>query len=487
MSQDILVLTATLGERATLDRTVESVRVIGGDRVKHVIICPQKNIDTIRDKYGDVDCIAEPKGCNGIYAALNYGFNLLGKQFKYLSFINDDDYWLPDFLVLIETITNDNDIDFVYGRVNYVNENNKKIGIQACYPILSAFIPLLQRGVVMFTQQATLIKSSLFFKIGGFDENYKLVADTKFWAQLSMMNVNYRYVNKACCAYMIQSGQLSSDHKLQMEEHARLVNELNYRGRAFMALCRYRVFNMSVYLKRCFCFKGHIKTPFSLHKGCVFKVMIIFLPWKLRRYILNKYFLYDISPSAHIGLSYIYPDFLKMGDNAKIGHFNVGIHLSKIVMGCNSILGRSNWITGFPLNTNSQHFSHDKNRKPELILGEDSAITKNHHFDCTNSIHIGKYVTIAGYSSQFLTHSIDIYENRQDSHPITIGDYCLVSTRVIVLGGAVLPSCSVLAAGAVLNKPYTEQYKIYAGVPALAKKSIDPQTPYFLREIGFVF
>ena len=51
--------------------------------------------------------------------------------------------------------------------------------------------------------------------------------------------------------------------------------------------------------------------------------------------------------------------------------------------------------------------------------------TKYHHFDCTSNIHIGKFTTIAGYHSQFLTHSIDLYENRQDSNSILIGDYPL--------------------------------------------------------------
>ena len=217
------------------------------------------------------------------------------------------------------------------------------------------------------------------------------------------------------------------------------------------------------------------------------KIMIVFLPWKLRRIILNKFFNYDISQTARIGFSYIYPLFLKMDDGARIGHFNIGIHLSTIIMGRNCSIGRGNWITGFPVGTSSNHFAHDKKRKSELIIGQESAITKNHHIDCTNSIHIGNYVTIAGYNSQFLTHSIDIYNNRQDSHPISIGDYCFVSTAVKVLGGSQLPSYSVLGAGAVLNKPFTERYRLYGGVPAKEIKILPVESvKYFHREKGFV-
>ena len=214
---------------------------------------------------------------------------------------------------------------------------------------------------------------------------------------------------------------------------------------------------------------------------------IPFMPWKLKRLILIHVFHYKIHPTAHIGLSYIYPKYLEMEEGSSIEHFNVAIHLDKIIIGKNSSIGRKNWITGFPTGTESPFFKHDKKRKSELIIGKESAITKNHHIDCTNSIHIGDYVTIAGYNSQLLTHSIDVYESRQDSHPITIGDYCFVSTGVIILGGAVLPPYSLLAAGAVLTKPYTDSWIIYGGVPAKPIKEMPKNAKYFKRINGFVY
>lgn len=217
------------------------------------------------------------------------------------------------------------------------------------------------------------------------------------------------------------------------------------------------------------------------------KLLLLFFPWSLRRKILIRKYGYKIHPTAHIGLSYIYPKYLEMGAGASIGHFNVAIHLDRVVIGEKSSIVRSNWITGFPTGTDSKFFAHDKNRKSELIMGKESAITKNHHIDCTNYIHIGNFVTIAGYNSQFLTHSIDIYESRQDSHPIEIGDYCFVSTGVRVLGGAKLPACSVLGAGAVLNKAYAKERMLYVGVPAVPKKEIPQDAKYFLRKEGFVY
>lgn len=214
--------------------------------------------------------------------------------------------------------------------------------------------------------------------------------------------------------------------------------------------------------------------------------IVVFLPWKIRRFILNHLYHYQIHPTARIGFSYIYPRHLVMKEGSRIGHLNVAIHLDKMEMGKNSIISRGNWITGFPLGTDSRHFSHKKERKSELLMGDESAITKNHHIDCTDSIRIGAFVTVSGYASQFLTHSIDIYEGRQDCHPIIIGDYSFVGTRVTVLGGSQLPGYSVLGAGAVLNKKYTEAYKLYAGVPAKPIKDIAATAKYFGRQKGFI-
>lgn len=215
--------------------------------------------------------------------------------------------------------------------------------------------------------------------------------------------------------------------------------------------------------------------------------LVVLLPWKLRRILLVKCYKYDIAPTARIGLSYIFPKHLVMRDGAHIGHFNVAIHLDYMEMGEQSSIGRSNWITGFPTGTSSPHFAHQQDRRSELIIGAQSAITKSHHLDCTNTLRIGRFVTIAGYASQFLTHSIDVVEGRQSSRPIEIGDYCFVSTGVRVLGGAVLPARSVLGASAVLNKAYTDEWTLYAGVPARPVKTLPQEAKYFHREKGFVY
>ena len=215
------------------------------------------------------------------------------------------------------------------------------------------------------------------------------------------------------------------------------------------------------------------------------KLFSLILPWPFKRLLLIHVFGFSIEPSAYIGLSWVFPNNLKLEKGARIDHFNVAIHLDNITLKENARIGRKNWITGISTK-NIKHFTHQEDRKASLILEKESAITKNHHIDCTNLVWIGEFSIIGGYQTQFLTHSIDFIHNRQHSNPIIIGKYTFVGTRSILMGGAILPDYSILGANSLLNKNFTEPYFLYAGSPAIKIKSIPTDAAYFHRKSGFV-
>ncbi len=216
------------------------------------------------------------------------------------------------------------------------------------------------------------------------------------------------------------------------------------------------------------------------------KAVIVPLPWPLKRVLLQRLYGYRLDPTAHIGLAWIYPRWLLMAPGSRIDAFTVAVNLDLLDLGEQATIGRGNWITGFATGTDSPHFSHQSDRRAELRIGAHSAITKDHHIDCTNSISIGPFSTIAGYRTQLLSHAIDLSQNRQHSEPISIGAYCFVGTACVILGGSVLPDHSVLGALSLLNKPHTEPWSLYAGQPAQCLKAIDRGAAYFSRTRGFV-
>jgi len=249
---DTLVCTATLGNRNTLCRTINSVKEIGGSRIKHIITAPKEQLENLRKFYPDMEITPEPEKTKGIYSALNKVINAYAKDFKYVTYINDDDYWLPDFTKLFEIMDKKSDIDGVYGRTVFFSDSNKLLKIGTSSPRYFAYKTLFTQKIILFTQQATLIRSELFYKLNGFDENYKLVSDTKFWIQAIDIRAKFYYVNAECAAYTIQEKQLSADKITQNFEHHKLLQEkmfLTKKGCSFFEVLFFRIYNINVYLK----------------------------------------------------------------------------------------------------------------------------------------------------------------------------------------------------------------------------------------------
>lgn len=217
----------------------------------------------------------------------------------------------------------------------------------------------------------------------------------------------------------------------------------------------------------------------------IIQIISLLCPWTMRRWLLVTFLGYNIHPSSRIGWAWVFPKNLIMETGSSIGHVTVCKGLDLLWLKERSTIGKANWITGYPAGT-SKHFNHQPNRIPQLILGEHAAITNRHLIDCTNSVFIGKFSTLAGFRSQILTHSIDLELCIQSSAPISIGDYCFIGTDCVLLGGSSLPSYAVLGAKSLLNKVYLEGYHLYAGVPATPIKPLPRKFKYFSRTVGFV-
>ena len=215
------------------------------------------------------------------------------------------------------------------------------------------------------------------------------------------------------------------------------------------------------------------------------RVLLVLTPWWLRRRLLMVFFKYDLAPTSHIGIAWIYPRRLVMEPFSRIGHLSICKGLDLMHLGENASIGRLNWITGFPLG-DPRHFAGTPNRRPELHVERHAAITHRHLIDCTNCVTVGEHTTVAGFRSQLLSHSIDLSQSRQDAQPIQIGRYCFVGTSAVVLGGACLPDYSVLGAMSLLNKSHKEQHSLYAGVPATRIRELPRDLAYFTRVQGFV-
>jgi acetyltransferase-like isoleucine patch superfamily enzyme len=152
---------------------------------------------------------------------------------------------------------------------------------------------------------------------------------------------------------------------------------------------------------------------------------------------------------------------ITMGPGSRIGRWNVIKDLRLVSIGERSSVGRLNVISSHPVY---------KRLYPDgasLVVKSNAFITSRHQLDCSGSITLGSFSTIAGHETKILTHSIDVREDVQVAHPVVIGDRSFVGARCLILGGASLPDRSVLAAGSVFARSKSVgEPGLYAGVPA---------------------
>jgi len=207
-------------------------------------------------------------------------------------------------------------------------------------------------------------------------------------------------------------------------------------------------------------------------------------PNVFKRFIYNRLLGHSIHKTARIGFSFVHAGKIKMEASARIGNFNIIRNLELLAMGEHSLIEKYNRASGLPL-SNTMHFWDEADRLPALIIGKHTAITGKHVFDCNNTISIGDYTTIAGQNSLFYTHGINLERNRQESEKLSIGNYCMIATRCVVVKGAKLPDCSVLAANSTLHKAWEQTHTLYSGVPAQPAKQFNETCKYFHRDSGY--
>src|SRR5271154_5945201 len=89
------------------------------------------------------------------------------------------------------------------------------------------------------------------------------------------------------------------------------------------------------------------------------------LPWFIKRWMLVTFLGFEIHPTARIGWALILPRKLVMEESSRIGDLTVAKSLDYIFIGAHSIIGRGNWITGYP--KGGLPFGHQPTREPRFI------------------------------------------------------------------------------------------------------------------------
>lgn len=231
------IITCTYNSEKFLKDNIESVKKQIFNDFEHIFIDGFSKDETIKiiksyqkEFPNQVKIFQYPP--KGIANAFNKGIKIhsLG---EYLFFLNSDDYFYDE--KILEDVNNfleSNNFDWIYGKINVIEENKKLVGIWPKHwylhwnyknPIGKYFLKFFN----FIPHQGIFIKKNIFKKFSGFNENLASLMDIEFWLKIKD-KTKWIYFNKIIANYRIRQGAQSSDIKnikFNQNEHREIQNK----------------------------------------------------------------------------------------------------------------------------------------------------------------------------------------------------------------------------------------------------------------------
>jgi len=182
----LTIITVVFNGAKHLEQTIESVINQSYDNIEYIIIdggSTDGTLDIIKKYEIQIDYwVSEPD--KGIYDAMNKGINV--STGDYIAFINADDwYHINAISTIVNTLSSENDLDFLYANINFVLEDDSYLNWKGNTGKNGTHIP----------HPACFIKSYLL-KEEGFNTDYRIAADYEMTLRLfNNENVKTKYLD----------------------------------------------------------------------------------------------------------------------------------------------------------------------------------------------------------------------------------------------------------------------------------------------------
>ncbi|MES1166795.1 MAG: hypothetical protein ABUL68_02235, partial [Pseudomonadota bacterium] len=140
--------------------------------------------------------------------------------------------------------------DVMFGRVALIDGRGARLGELPVAHRGRDVAPLLARGIVPLAQPGTVIRRSVWEKLGGFDETYRVAGDLDFFVRAILAGARFEFAGARVAAFRLSAGQLSKRREEVEAETRRALAPLAFAPRSLAALGRFRLGNLGVYLER---------------------------------------------------------------------------------------------------------------------------------------------------------------------------------------------------------------------------------------------
>lgn len=159
-------------------------------------------------KRWDVEVLYTEPG--NIYRAINVGLNRCDTE--WLGYINSDDWLYLNSLERLIEQGNISKADVVYGRCDFTDDCGRFI-YSFTPPQPSQLISIFKAGTVSlgFAQQSAIFRNSLYRKLQGFNEDYRLGSDKEFYFRAIKLDATFEFMSGLpVTCFRIHKNQLSN-------------------------------------------------------------------------------------------------------------------------------------------------------------------------------------------------------------------------------------------------------------------------------------
>lgn len=226
------IVTCTYNSEEFIEKNILSVKEQKFNDYEHILIDGNSTDNTIKKLQGyqneSSDKVKlyslEPKGISN---AFNKGIE--EENGEYILHLNSDDSFYNDHVLeeAFKFLNTDKQLDWIYGKINVINESEKSIGF---YPNKNIYKresknwlgKYILKFINYIPHQAVFIKKDIFESYGYFDETLSSKMDPDPW--LKIRNQTYwEYFNVTVSNFMLREGAMTSSKKMLSENRKNLV------------------------------------------------------------------------------------------------------------------------------------------------------------------------------------------------------------------------------------------------------------------------
>jgi glycosyltransferase involved in cell wall biosynthesis len=240
----VTVVTPVFNGEKYIRKTIESVLAQDYASIEYLVVdgaSTDRTMQIVSEYEGKISTIiSEPD--RGMYHAINKGFARATGDI--LCYLNGDDTYLPGTIEKVVRCFAERAIDLCFGDCIYVGAEDQELfryeGVELSYHGVARL------GRIPFAQQTAFWTKALFHRVGGFDESYRYVADTKFFFEcLRHVQTRRLHIPDYLATFRLHDEGFSRKAAAEMrDEHRRALRELAIRPGlsrfAYEALVKWR-------------------------------------------------------------------------------------------------------------------------------------------------------------------------------------------------------------------------------------------------------